>query len=51
MPELRVLVPRLPATARARLRFEWHVDRLGAWLCGHHCTWAAVWLWRACRMW
>ena len=46
-----VLFPRLPLTTRARLRAGWHVDRTGAWLCGHRCTWLARWLWKVCGMW
>lgn len=35
----------------ARLRAQYRIDTIGAWLCGHHCTPIAVWLWKACRMW
>lgn len=48
---MRVLVPRLPLTVRARLRAGRYVDRVGAWLCYHRCRWLARWLWKACRMW
>lgn len=50
MHELRVLSPRLPYCTRLRLAAEHHIDAVGGWLCGHRCSWLAVWLWRACRM-
>lgn len=34
----------------ARLRAEYRIDTIGAWLCDHHCVWAAELLWKACRM-
>lgn len=40
----------LPARTRLRLAAHRRVDRVGAWLCGHGCPRAALWLWRACRM-
>ncbi|MEV7389599.1 hypothetical protein [Streptomyces sp. NPDC091215] len=46
-----VLLTPLPYRTRLRLAAELRIDRLGAWLCGHRCAPAAVWLWRACRMW
>jgi hypothetical protein len=33
------------------LRLTRQLDRLGCWLAGHRCSWAAEMLWRACRMW
>lgn len=50
MPDLRVLSPRLPLRTRARLLVERPIDRLACWLVEHGHTWAAEWMWRACRM-
>lgn len=51
MPELRILSPRLPYATRVRLRAEYHVDGAAYWLIERRRFRAAVWLWRACRMW
>lgn len=42
--------PPLPYRTRLYLAAAGRIDRLGAWLCGHGCTSAAEWMWRACRM-
>ena len=47
---VELLTP-LPAGTRLRLAVHRRIDRAGAWLCGHHCTWLAAAMWRACRMW
>lgn len=41
-----------PPPYRTRLRLAVHrrIDRAGAWLCGHRCSWMALWMWRVCRM-
>lgn len=44
------VLPPLPCRVRLRLAAHRRIDRLGAWLCGHHATGAAEGLWRACRM-
>lgn len=41
----------LPRRTRARLATVRRIDRIGAWLCAHHCTLAAEGLWRTCRLW
>lgn len=51
MRDPRILSPRLPLATRARLRFEHLIDGIGGWLAGHGHSRAAIWLWRACRMW
>lgn len=50
MPDLRVLSPRLPLAVRARLRAEYHIDGVAAWLIERRHFRAAMWMWRACRM-
>jgi hypothetical protein len=47
--QVRLLTP-LPARIRLRLAVHRRIDRVGAWLCGHRCNRAALWMWRACRM-
>lgn len=42
--------PARPTRIRLRLAVHRRIDRVGAWLCGHHCTRVALWMWRACRM-
>ncbi|HEY5985758.1 MAG TPA: hypothetical protein VIV12_05140 [Streptosporangiaceae bacterium] len=38
------------AAAKIRALAKAIIDRAGAWLCGHRCSWLALWMWRACRM-
>lgn len=45
-----VLLTPFPARTRRQLAVHGRVDRVGAWLCGHRCSWAAALMWRACRM-
>ena len=45
------LLTPLPARIRLRLAVHRRIDQAGAWLCGHHCTRLAEWMWRACGMW
>lgn len=48
----RILSPRLTHRTRARLWAASQVDRLCGWLCRTRSgTHAAMWVWRACRMW
>ncbi|MEU8968113.1 hypothetical protein AB0D11_02360 [Streptomyces monashensis] len=51
MRDPRVLSPPLPLATRVRLRAEHHIDGIGGWLVEHGHYRAAIWLWRACRMW
>lgn len=46
---VRLLTP-LPARIRLRLTVHRRIDRVGAWLCGHRCSWLALWIWRASGM-
>lgn len=42
--------PTRPARTRMRLAVHGRIDQVGAWLCGHRCSWLALWIWRASRM-
>lgn len=49
-PDLHAWIRQLPPATRLRLAVARRIDRVGAWLCGHRCTWLAEMLRRACRM-
>lgn len=51
MSEPRILSPRLPYTTRARHRAQRCIDAAAYWLIQRGRNRAAMWLWRACRMW
>lgn len=49
-PDLNAWIRQLPPATRIRLALARRIDRAGAWLCGHRCTWVAEVMWRVCRM-